>query len=284
MKRSVILGSFFILALLVLSLGIQINPAQAQQGGFFEPFDDPEMPGWNKSLGVEIVDGVLIIGAENFIHRAGEWNNLELSVLARHMTPGDFVISFRSAGSEGYLLVLGMESITLQRESNGEVQNLEIVPFPEIEVGEWFELTLVALDENITVGINQGVPLLTVSNDGPPYSGSLSIETFQGSEIQVNEISLIIPGEDIKQEDNDEESSQTDAEVGDLPALPWVYTGGPSGGLGYDIRMDPRDKEIMYVTDAFAGAFKSTDGGKNWTPINSGITARVGPSGDGIPV
>jgi len=64
----------------------------------------------------------------------------------------------------------------------------------------------------------------------------------------------------------------------------WAPTGGPPGGLGYDIRMDPRNPDVMYVTDAWAGAFKSTDGGASWFPINNGITARVGPSGDGIPV
>jgi len=76
----------------------------------------------------------------------------------------------------------------------------------------------------------------------------------------------------------------------DLPAvpayqsLPWVPTGGPVGGLGYDIRMDPRNPDVMYVTDAWAGAFKSVDAGKTWFPINNGITSRVGPSLDGIPV
>lgn len=287
MKRSITLGSILILSLMVLSLGVQIDPAQAQLGGFFESFDDPEMPGWNKTPGAEIVDGMLFIGSENYVHRPGEWNNLELSMLVRHMTPGDFVISFRAAGSEGFHLLLGMESITLQREVNGEVQHLKNLEFPKIEVGEWFELTVVALDENITVGINQGEPLLAVSNIGSSIPGSLSIETFMGSEIQLDEISIKIPGEEVEQEEVDEESSQTNTEgttIGDLPALPWMYTGGPSGGLGYDIRMDPRDKEIMYVTDAFAGAFKSTDGGKNWVPINTGITARMGPSGDGIPV
>ncbi|MEJ2757814.1 MAG: hypothetical protein P8046_04955 [Anaerolineales bacterium] len=64
----------------------------------------------------------------------------------------------------------------------------------------------------------------------------------------------------------------------------WQVTSGPPGGLGYDIRMDPRNPDVMYVTDAWAGAFKSLDGGETWFPINSGITARVGPSGDGIPV
>ncbi len=64
----------------------------------------------------------------------------------------------------------------------------------------------------------------------------------------------------------------------------WKITSGPPGGLGYDIRMDPRNPDVMYVTDAWAGAFKSLDGGANWFPINNGITTRTGRSGDGIPV
>jgi photosystem II stability/assembly factor-like uncharacterized protein len=64
----------------------------------------------------------------------------------------------------------------------------------------------------------------------------------------------------------------------------WLRLGGPLGGLGYDIRMDPRNPDVMYVTDANAGAHKSLDGGKTWFPINEGIDMRTGPSGDIIPV
>lgn len=64
----------------------------------------------------------------------------------------------------------------------------------------------------------------------------------------------------------------------------WVYTGGPIGGLGYDIRMDPRNPDIMYVSDAWAGVFKSVDGGENWFPSNNGLPSDKGPSADGIPV
>ncbi|MBM3152818.1 MAG: hypothetical protein FJZ96_11575 [Chloroflexi bacterium] len=52
---------------------------------------------------------------------------------------------------------------------------------------------------------------------------------------------------------------------------PWIRLGGPPGGLGYDIRMRPDNPDIMFVTDAFSGIFKSTDGGQNWFPINVGI-------------
>jgi photosystem II stability/assembly factor-like uncharacterized protein len=64
----------------------------------------------------------------------------------------------------------------------------------------------------------------------------------------------------------------------------WVRTGGPLGGLGYDIRMDPRNPDVMYVTDAMAGAHKSLDGGRTWFTINEGIDLRAGFTGDLVPV
>lgn len=66
--------------------------------------------------------------------------------------------------------------------------------------------------------------------------------------------------------------------------LTWVRTGGPLGGLGYDVRMRPDNPELMYVSDAWAGVHLSTDGGQTWFPSNEGITTRTGESGDAIPV
>lgn len=64
----------------------------------------------------------------------------------------------------------------------------------------------------------------------------------------------------------------------------WQYLGGPRGGIGYDIRIHPLDYDILWVTDAFAGAHKSMDGGQTWFPINDGIDARRGSSNDAIPI
>ena len=71
----------------------------------------------------------------------------------------------------------------------------------------------------------------------------------------------------------------------ELPqSLVWTKLGGPHGGIGYDIRMRPGNPDIMYVTDSWAGLHKSIDGGRTWFPANDGIDARIGPSGDAIPV
>ena len=67
-------------------------------------------------------------------------------------------------------------------------------------------------------------------------------------------------------------------------AQQWTRTGGPIGGLGYNIKIHPNNNQILYITDAFSGVHKSTDGGNTWIQKNSGITSRTGISDDAIPV
>jgi len=64
----------------------------------------------------------------------------------------------------------------------------------------------------------------------------------------------------------------------------WVRLGGPPGGIGYDIKVNPDNPDIMYVTDVSAGIHKSEDGGLNWMNFNQGIDVHTGASGDAVPV
>ena len=64
----------------------------------------------------------------------------------------------------------------------------------------------------------------------------------------------------------------------------WQSTGGPIGGLGYNLKIHPTNNQIIYITDALSGVHKSTDGGANWVQKNNGITSRNGDSNDAIPV
>ena len=74
-----------------------------------------------------------------------------------------------------------------------------------------------------------------------------------------------------------------------VPPPPWIKTGGPIGGLGYDVRYGARidgalDTNVMYVTDNYSGVNKSIDGGNTWFTTNAGITKRSGTSNDAYPV
>ena len=83
---------------------------------------------------------------------------------------------------------------------------------------------------------------------------------------------------------NKTKSNSFNVENLNLNNLQWIKTGGPIGGMGYDIRIHPVNHDILYVTDVWGGVHKSIDGGKKWVQKNNGITTRTGPSGDAIPV
>jgi photosystem II stability/assembly factor-like uncharacterized protein len=52
----------------------------------------------------------------------------------------------------------------------------------------------------------------------------------------------------------------------------WTWIGPPGrNGDMYDIAVDPRDSDVLYLPRRAHGIVKSTNGGRGWTPINQGL-------------
>ena len=132
-----------------------------------------------------------------------------------------------------------------------------------VRLGVWQRLDVTGAGTHLAVDLD-GIRYLEVDDPGSPVlNGSVAFATLDGAEIAVDDVVL----------------------AGEPPSGPaWVATGGPRGGIGYDIRFHPTDPSVLWVTDANAGAHQSVDGGRTWTPRNAGITARTGVSGDSIPI
>ena len=47
----------------------------------------------------------------------------------------------------------------------------------------------------------------------------------------------------------------------------------PDGELLHSILVDPRDRLHLYLAISIGGVFESTDGGRDWTPLNDGVSA-----------
>jgi photosystem II stability/assembly factor-like uncharacterized protein len=47
----------------------------------------------------------------------------------------------------------------------------------------------------------------------------------------------------------------------------------PDGEFLHSILVDPRDARHLYVAISIGGVFESTDGGRDWAPLNAGIAA-----------
>jgi photosystem II stability/assembly factor-like uncharacterized protein len=256
---------------------LMVISVQAQENVFTETFDDPNLPGWEHTPNVAVVDGVLRIEEGGFAFWGGDWSNVELSLHVRREGEGELILFFQNARGQSYIVVLGGNFVLLQRETGGELVELATARDVEVPRIEWFHLRVRAVDGGIQIFLSEQLILETIDPDPLP-AGGIGFEVLGGAIGEFDDLMVMAL------EGQQPEPLQTDGEVVAVGELSWVRTGGPLGGLGYDVRMRPDDPDMMYVSDAFAGVFISNDGGELWFPSNQGITTKGGPSGDAIPI
>ncbi len=136
-------------------------------------------------------------------------------------------------------------------------------------LGTWHQIEIAGQGASLRFLVD-GQQEWEYTDPDPLAGGSFAFETLDDSQAYVDDIRVYGP-------------APTPTPTPDA-RFTWVRTGGPLGGLGYDVRMRPDNPDLMAVTDAWAGVFVSDDGGQTWLPSNEGITTRTGSSGDAIPV
>ena len=285
-KNSFFLIAIFLLATITLSV-------QAEEADFFDPFEDPTLPGWEHSPGVSAADGVMRIAPGNFAIHAKGWEDVRIVAQLRWEGEGEFILGSRISSEGGYLLLVGREHVKAQHAQGEIVTELAGAAGIEVPYQEWFQLEILLQGTYQQVFINE---VMVLEAEDPVHlpPGGILFETLGGVTLEIEHLAVyseeagnLVPEDEAHPPEGESattEEGQSPSEITSESDLVWVRTGGPLGGLGYDIRMHPENPDILFVTDSFAGVFKSTDGGKNWFPVNEGITVRSGLSGDNIPI
>jgi len=271
MNRSWLARGF--VAGLVLVFISAVLPTLAQGDVWREGFDDPTMPGWERSSGVAVVDGLLRMEGAGFAFHGGEWADLVLRVRIRLTGDSSLVLSFRASDGRANHLVIGPGFLTLQREQDGGVSEIATAVPVAVPTDQWFEVGITALGDAHTIALN-GDPVLDAREEDALPPGGIGLEVLGGT-VEIDDLSVLVGGE------AGQPAQQIPPEATDLA---WIRTGGPPGGLGYDIRYNFSDPNVWYVTDNFAGVHISYDNGHTWQPSNAGISAQLGPTGDWRPI
>jgi photosystem II stability/assembly factor-like uncharacterized protein len=294
-----------VLVILTCFLLLPIQPIQAQEGGYTETFDDPALPGWERTDNASVADGVLRIEGTGFAINPTPVANPKISLRFKFEGEGHLEIQYLKSEASTYVLQLTPTETMIFVEMGGER-----VPLNATDIGltpsQWVGLNIRQIGSEQQVSLDPGIELTATAERDLP-AGGLMFHSF--GEVVIEFDDLVVTGE-VSGEVGEGEPDREPDEPGDEGALPtaviesppetepstseggqpaylstpWVFTGGPSGGLGYDIRMKPDNLDVLFVTDAFMGVFKSVDGGKYWFPSNNGITTRFGPSSSQIPV
>ena len=100
---------------------------------------------------------------------------------------------------------------------------------------------------SIRVYLDNQLAVDVVDGDQPLLFGTFAFETLDNSHVHFDDVVVFAEPPPVPP-----------------PGYTWKKTGGPSGGLGYDVRIHSLDKNIMFVTDNPSGVNKSYDAGATW--------------------
>jgi photosystem II stability/assembly factor-like uncharacterized protein len=262
-----------VLALLALLCLVTGKPAAsgptAETVLYQEDFEDGQAQNWAWEGDWEIVKGsqsnwVLRGRGHNMARYSGDaWGDYSFRLRLK-LVRGRIHLNYRVGNCTRYFIGFDEQGIDLNRTAPcGTHKQLRAVSQAH-STTKWYEVTISGSGGGISVYVN-GSRALSFTDSTPLLYGTIALEALDGAEVYVDDVTVL---------------GQPSAAIG----MAWVKTGGPLGGLGYDVRMRPGNPDIMYVTDAWSGANVSSDGGATWHASNEGIFARTGSSGDAIPI
>ncbi|HBA83998.1 MAG TPA: hypothetical protein DCZ95_07895 [Verrucomicrobia bacterium] len=262
------------LTLLVLLPLLNLPAPAAEWIDYFsDDFQDNSLTSWTVQFGVwhtEAEDAAhIVLNGEGHsvigLNSGQDWAQYSFDCRLK-LLAGQLFINYRAGSSGRYALRIEESGLYLGKESPwGNFVDLTSQPV-ELALDAWYNVKVVGISSNLRVYVDD---VLKIDYNDPAFIslGSVTLESLDDSHVHVDDVVV----------------------MGEPPPTPgytyvWRKLGGPIGGLGYDVRIHPTNRNIMFVTDNPSGVNKSLDGGASWTKKNEGITSRTGPSLDGIPV
>jgi len=247
---------------------------------FFEDdFEDGTADGWELEEGWGVVEeggGYVLAGSQPrwAAPLVDGWADHELTARVR-LSTGTVHVNFRLSQElvnetdwvqKRYFLGFFANRMYVKKQIGSEFYDLyaENIPF---SLGSWHTVRVRIEGASIQVYVDEVMRADLADTERPLLFGRFGFELLEGSQVDVDDIVVTGP------------SPGTSP-----PGYVWERTGGPSGGLGYDVRIHPINHNVMFVTDNPSGVNKSYDGGDTWVQRNISITTRTGPSMDEIPI
>lgn len=194
------------IAILLLSsaliIGLFVVPAMAQGEGFTETFDDSQLPGWEHSPEVIVMDGILRIAPGNFAARMGVWQDFDLSIELRFNGEGDSEILYHTTENTAYSLAFTPEQLWLRKMGGEGTEPTELgsASLGNISTGDWMTVRIVLTGGLHTVYVNDST-LLTADDPDPIPAGGLVFTSHGERTTELDNITLAVaagePGEQV---------------------------------------------------------------------------------------
>jgi photosystem II stability/assembly factor-like uncharacterized protein len=233
--------------------------------GNWEVASPPDDPGASWSIVKDGSNSVLYGQGHIFaLLRGSGWADYRFKARVK-VLEGGVNLNFRNSGCVRYFVPF-VPALQLGRTSPCSTHTTLVSTGASYNTGQWYTVEIVGVGANVKVYVDSALQI-DYTDANPVLFGRPAFESFPDSRVYIDDVEISGP-----------------AVLTLANQYTWIKTGGPIGGLGYDVRMRPDKPDTMFVTDTFSGVNVSVDGGRTWQASNTGITARTGTSGDAIPV
>lgn len=285
MKAST-LGLWAVFAFAQGFLGAAGGPSHAEELTsvllFQDDFEDGVLDDWvfydedgNFTYGADSPWGIVVDGGSGYlrgISHAFALPNIDgfadgkVTLDFKTASDGQFHVNVRETTNKEhgrYFINVQPSAVVLNKQVGDTFSTLSIAE-THMDAGRWHTMQVVLQGSSLKILMDGSSVLAHTDTSEPLLSGRFSLESLLESPTCIDNVR--IEGNRLKQTKR------------------WKKMGGPTGGLGYDVRFKPDDPSVMYVTDNPSGVNKSYDGGRTWVQRNDGILTRSGYSGDDIPI
>ncbi len=262
---------YFSLVFIIIVAISSIFAQNTRQFLFSDDFDDGyddrwdlEQPWWSIMR-----DGSYILKGEGSDHSAIPYISIlknyslsfKLNLKSGGMKLKFHTRSFYESESEGFYYQLAITNNQIELSKSGESISSQLCQIPS---NTWMQFILNCMDSTFEVMIDSNRVFIYTDKEEPYRYGRFMFSLMNESLVEIDDILVYgeAPGQNTSQ---------------------WIRTGGPSGGLGYDVRISPMDRNVIFVTDDPSGVNKSVDGGLTWKPQNTGIIGETNVTG-GMPI
>lgn len=187
-------------------------------------------------------------------------------------------IGYRMNNDGRYLIYYAQNEIVLHKHMFGQgFDNNLAQARPVVRPDVWYEIAIEGIEGHIRFYLD-GVLQWEYTDSEPLLAGAYSFENVQGTTCidDIRAFEFVTGPSEVGVMQTSGQPAYT--------AGRWEHLGGPIGGMGYDIRMNPFNPDAMIVTDALSGIHLSSDGGQSWQVSNAGVQERGGASGDVVAV
>lgn len=163
----------------------------AQEAGFEETFDTPELEGWEHSPDALVVNGVLSISPGNFAARMGLWDDFELDVRIRAIGEGAAMVEYRASDESRYSLLIGGGEVNLERHAVDGSTPLGGAPVGAMTQGAWMSLGLTVADGKHEVRID-GEKVLEVDDPEPLPGGAIVFIAVGEAVVEIDDLGVTV--------------------------------------------------------------------------------------------